>query len=77
MNRPRKELVAPLLKGWCELCEEPAKVVVHQVRNLARLGQPGAGQPAWAAVMLRKQRKRLVVCRHDAIHKGDTAADAA
>jgi group II intron reverse transcriptase/maturase len=76
---PRKELVARLLKGWCELCEEPAKVVVHQVRNLARLGQPGAGQPAWAALMLRKQRKTLVVCRscHDAIHKGNTAADAA
>jgi group II intron reverse transcriptase/maturase len=76
---PRKELVARLLKGRCELCEEPAKVVVHQVRNLAGLGQPGAGQPAWAALMLRKQRKTLVVCCccHDAIHKGDTAADAA
>jgi group II intron reverse transcriptase/maturase len=67
---PRKELVARLLSARCELCEEPGKVVVHQVRNLASLGEPGAGQPAWAALMVRKRRKTLVVCRpcHDTIH---------
>ena len=75
---PRKEVVARLLSGRCELCEEPGKVVVHQVRKLASLGEPGTGQPAWAALMARKRRKTLVVCRpcHDTIH-GHIAADAA
>jgi group II intron reverse transcriptase/maturase len=75
---PRKELVIRLLSGRCELCEEPAKVVVHQVRKLASLGEPGAGQPAWAAVMARMRRKTLVVCRpcHDTIH-GHPNADTA
>jgi group II intron reverse transcriptase/maturase len=74
---PRRELVVRLLSGRCELCEEPGKVVVHQVRKLASLGEPGTGQPAWAALMARKRRKTLVVCRpcHDAIH--GHAADAA
>ena len=75
---PRKELVTRLLAGRCELCGEPTKVVVHQVRKLASLGQPGAGQPAWAALMASKRRKTLVVCRpcHDTIH-GHTAAKTA
>ena len=75
---PRKELVVRLLARRCELCEEPGTVVVHQVRKLASLGEPGPAQPAWAAFMIRKRRKTLVVCRpcHDAIH-GHTAADAA
>ena len=76
---PRKELVARLLAGRCEMCEEPAKVVVHQVRKLASLGEPGQGQPDWAALMIRKRRKTLVVCRpcHDTIHGHNTAATAA
>jgi hypothetical protein len=67
---PRKELVARLLAKRCELCEEPAKVVVHQVRSLASLGKPGTDRPVWAALMARKRRKTLVVCHpcHDAIH---------
>jgi hypothetical protein len=61
------------------LCGEPGKVLVHQVRNLASLGQPGPAQPRWAAVMARKRRKTLVVCRpcHDLIHHGQPAAAAA
>lgn len=75
---PRKELVARLLARRCELCEEPGKVVVHQVRRLASLGEPGTDQPAWAALMVSKRRKTLVVCRccHDDIH-GHAAVDAA
>jgi hypothetical protein len=75
---PRKELVTRLLAGRCELCEEPGKVVVHQVRKLASLGEPGTAQPAWAALMARKRRKTLVVCRpcHDTIH-GHATADTA
>jgi len=76
---PRKELVARLLAGRCELCGNAGRVLVHQVRSLASLGEPGTGQPAWAAVMARKRRKTLVVCRpcHDHIHHGQPAATAA
>ena len=76
---PRKELVTRLLARRCELCGEPSKVLVHQVRNLASLGKPGPAQPRWAAVMARKRRKTLVVCRpcHDLIHHAQTAAAAA
>ncbi len=44
-------------------------MLVHQVRKLASLGEPGPGQPAWAAKMARMRRKTLIVCRacHDAI----------
>ena len=43
---------------------------MHQVRKLASLGEPGSGQPPWAALMATKRRKTLVVCAacHDAIH---------
>jgi group II intron reverse transcriptase/maturase len=76
---PRKELTNRLLRQRCELCEQPGPVVVHQVRKLANLGKPELGQPDWAAIMARKRRKTLVVCRpcHDTIHNRHTAADAA
>jgi group II intron reverse transcriptase/maturase len=67
---PRKELIHRLLKRRCELCAEPGKVLVHQVRKLASLGDAGPGQPAWAALMAKMRRKTLMVCApcHDAIH---------
>jgi group II intron reverse transcriptase/maturase len=67
---PRKELIRRLLTRRCELCGEPGKVLVHQVRKLASLGEPGSGQPPWAALMATKRRKTLVVCAacHDVIH---------
>jgi group II intron reverse transcriptase/maturase len=75
---PRKELVTRLLKRRCELCGEPAKVTVHQVRSLASLGKPDAGQPPWVALMAKMRRKTLVVCQpcHDAIHHGQPTAQA-
>ena len=75
---PRKELVARLLKRRCELCGQPDKVVVHQVRALASLGEPGPGQPGWASLMARKRRKTLTVCQpcHEVIH-GHANADTA
>jgi group II intron reverse transcriptase/maturase len=75
---PRKELIHRLRKRWCELCDHGATVAVHHVAALARLGRPGPGQPAWAALMARKRRKTLVVCRpcHDYIH-ANPVADAA
>jgi len=76
---PRKELVARLLCRRCELCEQPGRVVVHQIRKLTSLGKPETGQPFWAAIMARKRRKTLVVCHpcHQTIHDGHIAATAA
>jgi group II intron reverse transcriptase/maturase len=75
---PRKELVRRVLARRCELCGDSDRVTVHQVRRLASLGTH-TGQPPWAALMLRKRRKTLVVCRpcHDAIHVGKPAAQTA
>ena len=42
---PRKELIHRLLTRRCELCGEPGKVLVHQVRKLASLGNPGQANP--------------------------------
>jgi hypothetical protein len=76
---PFKELTVRLRRGRCELCQEPGKVQVHQIRKLAQLNQTGADQPAWATVMVRKRRKTLVVCRacHDTIHNRQPTATAA
>jgi hypothetical protein len=76
---PRKELVPRLLARRCELCGEPGQVAVHQVRKLAHLGGPSAGQPAWAALMAKRRRKTLVVCHpcHDAIHDWQPTAQTA
>jgi group II intron reverse transcriptase/maturase len=70
VHPPRKELIDRLRKRWCELCDHGATVTVHHVAKLARLGKPGPGQPAWAAVMAGKRRKTLIVCHpcHDYIH---------
>jgi hypothetical protein len=67
---PRKELIHRLLKRRCELCGQAGNVLVHQVRKLASLGEPGSGQPAWATLMATKRRKTLVVCAacHNVIH---------
>ena len=58
------------MRNRCELCEDTGNVVVHHVAKLTRLGHPGPDQPAWAALMAKKRRKTLVVCRdcHDTIH---------
>jgi group II intron reverse transcriptase/maturase len=67
---PRKELIHRLLTRRCELCSDPGKVIIHQVRKLTSLGQTGPDQPAWAAKMAQMHRKTLVVCApcHDTIH---------
>jgi len=67
---PRKELIHRLLKRSCELCEHGVTVAVHQIAGLSHLGQPGPGQPAWAALMAKLRRKTLIVCAHchDWIH---------
>jgi group II intron reverse transcriptase/maturase len=66
----RKELIHRLQAGRCELCEQRARVEVHQVRKLADLTDAGRPQPAWAELMAKRRRKTLVVCPpcHDTIH---------
>ena len=72
----RKELITRLRAGRCELCEERARVEVHQVRKLADLTRPGRPQPAWAHLMAKMRRKTLIVCFtcHNAIHARQPAA---
>lgn len=67
----RKELIDRLLAGRCELCASREQIAVHHVARLADLSD--RPQPsAWAAAMLHKRRKTLVVCRecHRSIHDG-------
>ena len=72
----RKELISRLRAGWCELCEQPGQVEVHQVRKLASLAGDRQPQPAWAQLMARRRRKTLVVCPacHKLIHTRQPAA---
>src|SRR5580693_5724051 len=56
---PRKELIRRLRRRECELCETGTTVTVHQVTGLKALGEPGPGQPAWAALMAKMRRKTL------------------
>jgi hypothetical protein len=75
---PRKELIRRLRRRECELCETGTTVTVHQVTGLKTLGEPGPGQPAWAALMARMRRKTLIVCAscHDHIHANPVASTA-
>src|SRR6266571_1296973 len=59
---PRKELPLRLLRGRCEICEQKDDIVIHHVRKLADLGQPGPSQPAWLNLMAKRRRKTLAVC---------------
>ncbi|WUI99215.1 reverse transcriptase domain-containing protein [Streptomyces sp. NBC_00391] len=72
----RKELIGRFLARWCELCGRPGNVQVHQIRRLADLGKPGEQQPDWAALMIKRRRKTLVVCArcHEDIHAGQPTA---
>jgi group II intron reverse transcriptase/maturase len=72
---PRKELEKRLRKRECELCGSGTTVAVHQITGLKALGEPGPGQPAWAAHMARMRRKTLIVCAscHEWIHANPIA----
>jgi hypothetical protein len=76
LPHPRKELITRLLKGRCELCQQPGQMQVHHVRKLADLNPNGAAPPRWATLMTRRRRKTLVVCAncHDHIHTGQPTA---
>lgn len=70
-SAPRpKELVTRLRAGRCELCDQRAKVEIHQVSKLADLARTGQPPPAWAQLMAARRRKTLIVCKpcHDTVH---------
>ncbi len=75
VRAPRRELIHRLRRRWCELCEHGSTVTVHQVTGLSQLGEPGPGQPAWAALMAKMRRKTLIVCTdcHDYIQANPVA----
>jgi group II intron reverse transcriptase/maturase len=70
ISYPGKELIRRLQQRTCELCENGTTMTVHQVAAMKDLGQPGPGQPAWAALMARMRRKTLITCRdcHEYVH---------
>jgi group II intron reverse transcriptase/maturase len=72
----RKEVVARLEAGRCELCQQTSSTVsVHHVRKLTDLATPGTQQPVWNQLMAKRRRKTLIVCGtcHDTIHGHPTA----
>ena len=74
-GHPHRELIRRLQQRLCELCGLGTTVSVHHIAGLRQLGQPGPGQPAWAALMARIRRKTLIVCAdcHDYIHANPVA----
>jgi hypothetical protein len=64
------QLIRRLLRGRCEVCEQPTRVQVHEIRNLAELDRPGQSLPQWMQIMAKRRRKTLVVCEpcHARIH---------
>lgn len=72
----RKELIARLQAGRCEMCQHTGEVQVHHVGKLAHLGKPGTPRSPWAELMAKKRRKTLVVCAacHDTIHSRQPTA---
>jgi len=73
-----REIVRRLLSGHCELCGGSSTTETHQIRKLSDLDRYGQDKPAWAALMARRRRKTLMVCRrcHQGIHNGATATHA-
>lgn len=65
-----REITRRLQMHWCELCERAVMVEAHHAVRLADLGEKGPGQPTWAALMMKKRRKTLIVCAscHEYIH---------
>ena len=74
MYLQRTELVQRLLANKCELCDATESIEVHHVRKLkdVRKKYRGKEPPRWAAFMLGKRRKTVVVCQscHHSIHAG-------
>lgn len=56
---PKLSLIERLKSGVCELCGTKDELVMHHVRNLNQL----KGNTAWNAIMLKKHRKTIAICK--------------
>jgi group II intron reverse transcriptase/maturase len=75
MYHGSSELVRRLLANECELCGSSEGINVHHARKLKDIKRKHQGQPeppAWAAFMMARNRKTVVVCHqcHVSIHNG-------
>lgn len=74
MYLQRTELVQRILSNECELCGATESIQVHHIRKLKDVRKKYRDQepPPWAAFMLGKRRKTVVVCQacHHSIHAG-------
>jgi hypothetical protein len=69
----RTEILQRLLANVCEICGSSDNVEVHHIRKMSNLEKQGEDlQTGWKAMMAKRRRKTLVVCKkcHTAIHSG-------
>lgn len=69
----RTEVLQRLMANACEICGSSENVEVHHIRKLSDLKKQGSDpNTGWKALMAKRRRKTLVVCRtcHVAIHNG-------
>jgi hypothetical protein len=72
IRRQRAVLALRLLANTCELCGSHEEVQVHLEHRLKDLQRDDAAGTSWAAAMVKRHRKSLMVCErcHQQIHAG-------
>ena len=67
----KNEIIRRLLNEFCELCHHNIpneQLIVHQIRSLKKMKEKykrkKGDTPGWAKLMMRINRKTLVVCKH-------------
>jgi len=72
VRRQRAVLALRLLANTCELCGSHEEVQVHLEHRLKDLQRADAAGTSWAAAMVKRHRKSLMVCEscHQQIHAG-------
>jgi len=67
----KNEIIRRLLNEYCELCNHKIpyeQLIVHQIRSLKKLKEKykkrNGDTPGWAKLMMKINRKTLVVCKH-------------
>jgi hypothetical protein len=72
VRRQRATLALRLLADTCELCRSHEGVQVHLEHRLKDLQRVDAAGTSWAAAMVKRHRKSLMVCEscHQQIHAG-------
>ncbi|HKN48885.1 MAG TPA: reverse transcriptase domain-containing protein [Actinomycetota bacterium] len=72
VRRQKATLALRLLANTCELCRSHEEVQVHLEHRLKDLQRVDAAGTSWAATMVKRHRKSLMVCEscHQQIHVG-------